>query len=182
MKVKVCDFGLARSTEKDRDQETFKKLRGTMAFLAPEVFTGTPHSFKSDIFSVGIVLWELMFVLMEGKYEAPYSEFGLHIDFQIIVQSSLGVRPNMPKGAPRMLVELYLRCVEKRPDDRPNALEVLECVNEMKKLYEADKENFIKDVYTDNLVFVKQDEINTGGSSTSTESKSSGFKGWSKKN
>lgn len=60
-RVKVCDFGLSRSVNKG-NLETFKKLRGTFAYCAPEVFKGESCTAKSDIFSMGIVIWELMHV------------------------------------------------------------------------------------------------------------------------
>jgi serine/threonine protein kinase len=61
--VKVCDFGLSRSVNKG-NLETFKKLRGTFAYCAPEVFKGESCTAKSDVFSMGIVIWELMHVGM----------------------------------------------------------------------------------------------------------------------
>lgn len=60
-RVKVCDFGLSRSVNKG-NLETFKKLRGTFAYCAPEVFRGESCTAKSDVFSMGIVVWELMHV------------------------------------------------------------------------------------------------------------------------
>jgi len=181
-RVKVCDFGLSRSTSKDL--ETFTKLRGTMAYLAPEVFTGTPCTFKSDIFSVGIVLWELMKVCIDHKYEQPYGEYGLSYDFQIIVQSSMGLRPNIPKGSPKPFVDLYLQCCNGSPDERPNCKEVVDAVTEMKTSYEKDPQAFLANVSTGDIVFVKTDDVlqvqQNNNAPKKNNTTTGGFGGWGK--
>lgn len=54
--VKICDFGLARL----RDYNTVLTANvGTIHWMAPEVLTGTQYDESADIYSVGIVLWEL---------------------------------------------------------------------------------------------------------------------------
>jgi len=168
--------------------ETFKKLKGTYAYCAPEVFTGTPCTYKSDIFSVGIVLWELMKCVMTSKYEQPYAEFQLQFDFQIIVQSSLGLRPNIPIGTPRRFVDLYLKCVNANPDLRPNAKEVYESIEEMKQIYNIEPNVFLNDKFDGEIIFHKIEDLGVGGApkdsspSNSTKETSAGFKGWGKKN
>lgn len=57
-RIKVCDFGLSR--EYSAELDTFKKLRGTYAYCAPEIFLGNNCTKKSDIFSMGIIFWELL--------------------------------------------------------------------------------------------------------------------------
>jgi len=187
MRCKVCDFGLSRSTA--GNVETFKKLKGTYAYCAPEVFTGTPCTYKSDVFSVGIVLWELMKVAMTGKYEQPYAEFSLQFDFQIIVQSSMGLRPNIPIDTPRRFVDLYISCINANPDLRPTANEVLQRIEEIKQIHTSDPDSFTNDKFEGEIVFQKVEDLSAGGApkdsasnNVSTSGNSSGFKGWGKKN
>jgi len=179
-RVRVCDFGLSRSTSKDL--ETFTKLRGTMAYLAPEVFTGTPCTFKSDIFSLGIVLWEFMKVCIDHKYEQPYGEYGLSYDFQIIVQSSMGLRPNIPNNTPKPFVDLYLRCVDGSPDARPDAQEVVDVITEIKESFEKDPTGFLNDVSVGHKIFVKTEDILqvSQPSETKKPNTTPGFGGWGK--
>jgi len=62
-KVKLCDFGLSRA--KQGDMQTFNRLCGTFAYCAPEVFNGEKSTEKSDVFSMGIVIWEVIKTLMQ---------------------------------------------------------------------------------------------------------------------
>jgi serine/threonine protein kinase len=54
--VKICDFGLARL----RDYNTVLTANvGTIHWMAPEVLTGNQYNESADIYSVGVVIWEL---------------------------------------------------------------------------------------------------------------------------
>eukprot|EP01127_Copromyxa_protea_P005958 TRINITY_DN15780_c0_g1_i1.p1 TRINITY_DN15780_c0_g1~~TRINITY_DN15780_c0_g1_i1.p1 ORF type:complete len:822 (-),score=147.78 TRINITY_DN15780_c0_g1_i1:34-2499(-) len=118
---KVCDFGLSRQVQ--GDMKTFNRLCGTFTYCSPEVFNGGMATDKSDVFSMGIVLWELMNVCATHKYQQPYQEFSFTLDFQIIVQTSQGLRPSIPPGVNNDLVDLYLDCVSQDPEIRPTARE-----------------------------------------------------------
>lgn len=61
---------------------------------------------------------------VSGRYFEPYSEYNLNYDFQIMVQSSKGLRPNVMKGIPLMVVNLYIACVHSQPEKRPTAKKV----------------------------------------------------------
>ncbi len=54
---KLGDFGLAENIENLRDS---KSIKGTISYLAPEIITNREYSFQSDIYSLGVVLYQLM--------------------------------------------------------------------------------------------------------------------------
>lgn len=84
--IKLCDFGESRQLI-GTNLETLCKMRGTYAYIAPEVYFGHSFTTKSDIYSFGIVLWELAHRCIRGSYMAPYAEYKhLIYDFQIVVQ------------------------------------------------------------------------------------------------
>lgn len=59
--VKILDFGISKATQKEIHQLTPKgELRGKMCYLAPEQINGKPLDRRADIFSCGIVMWELL--------------------------------------------------------------------------------------------------------------------------
>src|SRR5215813_4553884 len=56
--VKIVDFGIARLVTGARDED--RSISGTPEYMAPEVISGAPPSFASDIYAVGIILYELL--------------------------------------------------------------------------------------------------------------------------
>jgi hypothetical protein len=138
-RIKVCDFGLSRFTA-GTNLETFKKLCGTFAYCAPEIFNGGTFTGKSDVFSMGMVLWELLIKLLKGKYEQPYSEFkNLTYDFQIIVQAASGLRPTLPDQTPASFKKLYQDCTSPSVENRPSAAQIVERLKDIRKEYRKDK-------------------------------------------
>eukprot|EP01130_Rhizamoeba_saxonica_P009446 TRINITY_DN3841_c0_g1_i1.p1 TRINITY_DN3841_c0_g1~~TRINITY_DN3841_c0_g1_i1.p1 ORF type:complete len:810 (-),score=165.20 TRINITY_DN3841_c0_g1_i1:147-2576(-) len=152
-RVKVCDFGLARE-EAHKNLQTFKELRGTFAYCAPEVFNGGVCTAYSDVYSMGIVLWEILFVTMNNRYEQPFEEYGFNFDFQIIVQSSKGLRPNIPQHSPDPLVQSYLRCINENPEERPTARQFATVFAQIREFFEQDEEAFMENVYTEDVKYV----------------------------
>jgi serine/threonine-protein kinase len=57
--VKVVDFGIARLVTAPRDGDD-RTICGTPEYMAPETITGAPPSFASDLYSVGIIFYELL--------------------------------------------------------------------------------------------------------------------------
>ena len=57
--VKIVDFGIARLVTGVRDVEE-RSISGTPEYMAPEVIGGAPPAFASDIYAVGVILYELL--------------------------------------------------------------------------------------------------------------------------
>jgi len=60
--LQICDFGLAKWKQEAATQTTTGTRRGTVVYMAPEVFkdVNTPRTVKYDVYSFGILLWELL--------------------------------------------------------------------------------------------------------------------------
>jgi serine/threonine-protein kinase len=118
-RIKIGDFGLARATT--ANTATGAQLLGTIAYLAPELVTRGTADARSDIYSLGIMLYEML------AGEQPYQgEQPMQIAFQHATDSV--PRPSVKNpGVPEQLDELVLWATEKNPDDRPlDAREMLE--------------------------------------------------------
>jgi len=126
-------FGLARFNEPNQ-LETLGKLCGTLSYTAPELYFGQTYNEKSDIFSVGIIFWELAFRATNGRYESPYVvEYPQFTkDYQIFFNvAKNNKRPTMPSETPVAFVDIFNKCVEANGVDRPTAVEILDALEKM---------------------------------------------------
>lgn len=57
--IKVIDFGIAKSAEQVH-QTTFRRLKGKVAYMSPEQIKCNPIDRRSDIYSLGVILWEML--------------------------------------------------------------------------------------------------------------------------
>jgi len=143
--VKVCDFGLSRFNT-GSNLETLAKMRGTFAYCAPEVYFGEQFSTKSDVYSIGIVFWELVTRCILGHYERPYAEYkNLHFDFQIIIQTAKkGLRPTIPETTPEGWKNLIKDCFDPASAKRPTCAEILTRLDELHKEWQENLEAWEK--------------------------------------
>ncbi|HYN84388.1 MAG TPA: serine/threonine-protein kinase [Pyrinomonadaceae bacterium] len=112
--ARVTDFGLAAAAEEVRGREVFA---GTPAYMAPEQFAGREVSVRSDIYSLGLVLYELF----TGKraYEARTAEelVRLHGDATTEPTSPSSI----VKEIDPLVERVILRCLARDPEERPSS-------------------------------------------------------------
>lgn len=125
-RIKIGDFGLARATT--ANTATGQMLLGTIAYLAPELVTRGTADARSDIYALGILLYEML------VGEQPYQgEQPMQIAFQHATDSVPRPSAKNP-GVPEQLDELVLWATERSPDDRPSdATEMLTRLREIER-------------------------------------------------
>ncbi len=57
---KICDLGLSKSATESTDDDEDDEIYGIIPYVAPEVFQGKEYTKYSDIYSFGMIMWELM--------------------------------------------------------------------------------------------------------------------------
>ena len=127
-RIKVTDFGLARELSADTDTGS---LVGTVAYLAPEVIKRGKTQTQSDIYSYGIMLFEML----TGKQ--PFSGTDAIQVAMMHTTSRVGSALSENSSASKDLDELMLYCTEpdagNRPQDAELALRELEKISATKK-------------------------------------------------
>jgi len=116
-RIKIGDFGLARATTANTASGAM--LMGTIAYLAPELVTRGTADARSDIYSLGILLYEMLVGEQPYKGEQP-----MQIAFQHATDSVPRPSAKNP-SVPEQLDELVLWSTEKVPDDRPTDASVM---------------------------------------------------------
>ena len=147
-RVRVLDFGLSRALpasgntlvnitgrEKEFDvgsgnddvlEIAEKGLRGTPAYMAPEQWMEKPATEAADIWALGLILYQLV----TGRH--PYEGKNLYgLCMSVSDSKPVPSVNNIATGTPIELVKLIDECLDKKPENRPNAAEVVETLSSL---------------------------------------------------
>jgi serine/threonine-protein kinase len=122
--VRLLDFGIAKLLERDRAEESeLTRLAGralTVAYASPEQIEGVPLGVASDVYSLGVVLYEL---LTEARPYAPDRESAAALEEAVLRTDP--PRPSASVGDPRLakalrgdLDTILLKALKKVPEER----------------------------------------------------------------
>ncbi|CAF3106843.1 unnamed protein product [Rotaria sp. Silwood2] len=118
--VKVCDFGLAETRiETSRQTTPNVSLIGTLQWSAPEILRLEKHTDKSDVYSLGIVYWEL------ATNEIPYGGRQIEVVHGFVRS---GDRLQIPETTPPNFSALIQECWAHNPNDRPCCSRLIEVI------------------------------------------------------
>lgn len=140
--VKLADFGIAR--HEAREQVTLQHTaKGKPGYMAPEQAMGGPIDARADLFSVGVILAELL----SARRVLPS---GGAVRGVLEIEARVNELCNVRKDAPPALTRLAARLVSIDPDRRPaNATETLALLVEAKKTLPASTalDEFLRTVF-----------------------------------
>ena len=110
MLPKICDFGVARF--KSSPNEVVTKTIGTLNWMAPEVFLCRSYTEKVDVYSYGLLLWNLL------TKEVPWHFFDRGQICDLVIREQR--RPAFPMDTPKALKALIEKCWRAAPEERPD--------------------------------------------------------------
>ena len=123
--VKVLDFGLAKTTEtslqNEIDSEAGTKVlvqtepglvMGTVSYMSPEQSAGKPVDNRTDIWSAGVVLYEMLAGVL------PFQGKDIHRQIIAIQETEPAPLSQMVEGVPERLEEIVGKCLAKEKDER----------------------------------------------------------------
>ena len=108
-KVKLTDFGMARVAKRDAGDTP---LLGTPAYWCPEQIMGRPQDARSDIFSLGVVLYEMV------TGTNPFAADTLQGVCNRVLSSAVTPPSRLQPSAPASFDEIISACLAKNPDTR----------------------------------------------------------------
>ena len=123
--VKLLDFGVAKLMDKDQEDAANKTAAGVMlgtpTYMSPEQASGAPVDNRTDIYSLGIILFEMLV----GKTPFAFKSIG-----ELLVKQMTTVAPMandmVEFPVPTRLNEFIAKCLEKDAEKRPESMEVVE--------------------------------------------------------
>eukprot|EP00010_Vexillifera_abyssalis_P008880 CAMPEP_0201544270 /NCGR_PEP_ID=MMETSP0173_2-20130828/869_1 /ASSEMBLY_ACC=CAM_ASM_000268 /TAXON_ID=218659 /ORGANISM="Vexillifera sp., Strain DIVA3 564/2" /LENGTH=537 /DNA_ID=CAMNT_0047952329 /DNA_START=58 /DNA_END=1668 /DNA_ORIENTATION=+ len=122
--VKVCDFGLAHMKSHGNKKQGSYGATGTPLWMAPEVLMNKPYDESADMYSFGIVLWELV------TGEDPFKDITTYTALLDRVVTN-GERPELPEKCPSKLKALIKACWDADPKRRPNFDKIIPLFDEI---------------------------------------------------
>ncbi|XP_057790568.1 G-type lectin S-receptor-like serine/threonine-protein kinase At4g27290 [Salvia miltiorrhiza] len=129
---KISDFGLARIFEEDQSLARTKRVVGTYGYMAPEYAIDGKFSVKSDIFSLGVVLLEII----SGKKNRGYGGSDHYLNLlghawllwkenRIVELMDEYLNDTFEECEVKRCMQVGLLCVQKFAEDRPNMSSVV---------------------------------------------------------
>ncbi|XP_046846393.1 mitogen-activated protein kinase kinase kinase 20-like [Xenia sp. Carnegie-2017] len=119
MTGKICDFGTSRLAT----NTTHMSLNGTFPWMAPEVIQSLPVSELCDVFSYGVVLWEML------TREIPFEGMeGVQVALLVVTKQK---RLTIPSTCPSPFSKLMQQCWKTDPKERPSFKEILPLIENM---------------------------------------------------
>ncbi|XP_070496401.1 vascular endothelial growth factor receptor kdr-like isoform X5 [Chironomus tepperi] len=133
--VKICDFGLSKSMYKNDNYKRKGEAPLPFKWLSLEAISDHVFSVYSDIWSYGVVLWELFSL---GK--VPYT--GMDANQELFYKLRDGYRMEKPKYSTQDIYDIMLNCWNAKPESRP-------LFNELERKLSSFMMDSVKDHYLD---------------------------------
>ncbi|RIA86315.1 kinase-like domain-containing protein, partial [Glomus cerebriforme] len=110
---KIGDLGLSQPAN---NTPSNNEIYGVIPYIAPEIFKGSAFSKESDIYSMGMIMWELT----TGCKPFVNVEHDIYLILKIID----GERPEITEDTPEFYADLMKSCWDPDPEKRPSISEI----------------------------------------------------------
>jgi len=122
----ISDLGFCGPANKSS-----KCIYGNLPYIAPEVIAGKGYTFASDIYSIGILMWEI------SSCQPPFIEY--EHNFDLVMNIINGMRPKIIPGTPLEYENLMKQCWDADPLERPDTTTLRNKIRNMNTLCNQNK-------------------------------------------
>jgi serine/threonine protein kinase len=112
----ITDMGLCKPADYIASENSKNKIYGILPYIAPEILRGQSYTKASDVYSFGIIMYEVISGL------PPYHD--VSHDNNLAIRICKGLRPRFNITVPQVIVHLIKRCLDANPLNRPEAEEI----------------------------------------------------------
>ncbi|EXX61830.1 Cla4p [Rhizophagus irregularis DAOM 197198w] len=119
----ISDLGFCGPADKP-----LKSIYGNLPYIAPEIIIGKEQTFKSDIYSIGMLMWEV------SSGQPPFINY--EHDYDLAMDIVNGMRPKIVPGTPLEYKNLMKQCWDAGPSKRPDIVTLDEKINEINLFYQ----------------------------------------------
>src|SRR6266542_4864381 len=131
--IVISDLGISKSSIDKDDEEIY----GVISYMAPEILQGKKYTMASDIYSFGMIMWELI----TGRM--PF--WDQNIDEALIIDICKDFRPPIIKNnTPKGYIELMQECWDSDPDKRPTTIDILKKLINTRRVEKENPTEIIK--------------------------------------
>ena len=126
--MKLFDFGLAKELPRRQDDPdgilyNLSARTGSLRYMAPEVALGRPYNLKADVYSFGILLWQML------SLQTPFDGYSIRVHKKKVVED--GARPNINTNWPTDVVFVMRQCWSEKIESRLNFGEIQKILKEV---------------------------------------------------
>lgn len=151
--IKVTDFGIAKAANANTVTSTATAI-GSVHYISPEQAKGRFCDEKSDIYSLGITMYEMVTGRVPFDHENGVTIALMHLQNEITPPSEI------TEGIPDSLEKIILKCVMKKPEERYQTAD--ELIEDLKLVFQdtsGDYVGFAPVVDDSPTILVDQDEL-----------------------
>src|SRR4051794_23693669 len=118
----ISDLGFCGPADKP-----LNSIYGNLPYIAPEIIAGKGTTFASDIYSIGMLMWEI------SSGQPPFIHY--ENDYDLAMNIINGMRPKIVPGTPLKYKKLMEQCWDANPENRPNVITLEKEIGMMRNLY-----------------------------------------------
>jgi serine/threonine protein kinase len=145
----ISDLGFCGPADKPS-----KSIYGNLPYIAPEIIVGKKYTFKSDIYSIAMLMWEI------SSGQPPFINYK-HDDYGLAMDIINGMRPKIVTETPLEYENLMKQCWDADPSKRPDLRTLWRRMMRINLDYQNMSDDLFKSNTSNNLKINKANDLET---------------------